>query len=138
MVKTQKRIHCQGTTTIEAALIFPLLLLLTFGVIEYGWLFLKAQQITNAARHGARIAIRPDVESNQVLSYINDLLTNAGIVPADCTIILSPTEVSSAAMGSAVNVYIKAQCANMYIVNAAFLPKPTQIQASVTMAKEGP
>ena len=33
----------------EAALVLPILLLVTFGAIRYGWFFLKAQQITNAA-----------------------------------------------------------------------------------------
>ena len=36
-------------------------LLFTFGAIKYGWLFLKAQQITNAARQGARMATLPDI-----------------------------------------------------------------------------
>ena len=37
------------------------MLLFTFGAIKYGWLFLKAQQITNAARQGARMATLPDI-----------------------------------------------------------------------------
>ena len=44
---------------VEAAIVFPILLMLTLGAIEYGWLFLNAQQVTNAARQGARIAILP-------------------------------------------------------------------------------
>ena len=43
-----------GLATIEMAMVLPLLMLLTLGVIEYGWMFLKSQQITNAARQGAR------------------------------------------------------------------------------------
>ncbi len=35
-------------------------LLVMLGAIEYGWLFFNVQQITNAARQGARVAILPD------------------------------------------------------------------------------
>ncbi len=40
---------------VEAALLLPLVLLLTLGLIEYGWIFLRGQQINRPARQGARI-----------------------------------------------------------------------------------
>ncbi|OQY05716.1 MAG: hypothetical protein B6I25_05260, partial [Planctomycetales bacterium 4572_13] len=46
----------RGTAIVETALVLPLLLLLTFGGIKYGWLFIKWQQITNVTRHVARYA----------------------------------------------------------------------------------
>ena len=35
----------------------PLIILLVFGVIEYGWMLLKSQDISNAARSGARAGV---------------------------------------------------------------------------------
>ena len=77
MIKKQKKIRYRGTATIEAAIMLPLLLLLTLGVIEYGWMFLKAQQTTNAARHAARIAIRPDSSNTDVINVIDQIMTSA-------------------------------------------------------------
>jgi len=35
--------NTKGIATIEMALLLPILCMLTFGVMEYGWMFLKAQ-----------------------------------------------------------------------------------------------
>jgi len=57
IVRTRKENRCRGAAAVEVALVLPVLLLVTFGAIRYGWFFLKLQQITNAARCGARTAI---------------------------------------------------------------------------------
>ena len=46
-----------GQSIVEFALVLPLLLLLTFGVIEFGFFVYNQQIITNAAREGARAGI---------------------------------------------------------------------------------
>ncbi|MGB6917109.1 MAG: TadE/TadG family type IV pilus assembly protein, partial [Phycisphaerae bacterium] len=69
----------RGTATLETALVLPLLLLLTFALIEYGWLFLRAQEITNGARQGARIAVRPDATNADVQASITAAMETAGI-----------------------------------------------------------
>ena len=45
MNKQRKNKSRRGTMVVEAALILPLLLILTFGGIKYGWLFIKWQQL---------------------------------------------------------------------------------------------
>ena len=35
---TSKKSRYHGTAVVEAAIVFPLLVMLTFGVIEYGWI----------------------------------------------------------------------------------------------------
>lgn len=136
MVKKRKKTRFSGLSTVEVALVFPLLLLLTFGLLQYGWLFLKAQQITNAARHGARVGIRYGADSAQVITAINDLMTSAGISGVDITI--SPAEVASLSSGDPVTVHLSVPGQNVALMNEAFLPLPETVSASVTMAKEGP
>jgi Flp pilus assembly protein TadG len=138
MVRRKKRTCCRGLATVEAALVFPLLILLTLGVIEYGWLFLKVQQLTNAARNGARIGIRPDATSQDVIDVIDTLMASAGMDSSGYTITISPSDVSAQMVGEAVNVEITVPCLNIVIIGAPLLPTPTNLQASVTMAKEGP
>ena len=133
MVKTQKKIRYRGVALVEAALVFPILLLLTFGAIEYGWLFLRAQQITNAARQGARVAIRPDATVGDVEAVIASLMGAAEISYDPPTISDINPEV-----GMPVTVSITVPCANIAIINIPLLPLPENLGASVTMSKEGP
>lgn len=46
-----------GATAVEFALILPLLILLIFGIIEFGLLLYNKQILTNACREGARAGI---------------------------------------------------------------------------------
>lgn len=55
--KTTHRSDRRGTAVVETALVLPVVLMLFFGIFEYGK-FLSAQQaIENAARAGARYAV---------------------------------------------------------------------------------
>jgi Flp pilus assembly protein TadG len=49
----------EGQDIIEYALILPFLLLLTFSIIEGGWLIFRYNTVANAAREGARAGIIP-------------------------------------------------------------------------------
>lgn len=48
----------QGASAAEFALILPILLLLLFGIIEFGIIFFNKAVITNASREGARFGIK--------------------------------------------------------------------------------
>lgn len=47
----------KGAAVVEFAVILPLLLLIVFGIIEFGFLIYNKAMITNASREGARIGI---------------------------------------------------------------------------------
>ncbi len=120
---------------IEAAIILPLLLLLILGVIEYGWALLKSQQITNATRQGARIAARPDVTNADIQDTVSALMDSAGISGYELTL---PGDVSSITPGDSLTVTITVPYSSVELAGAPFVPMPSQLKASVTMAKEGP
>ena len=55
-----RRLACdKGAELIEFALVFPLLLLVMVGIMDFGLLFQRYETVTNAAREGARIAVLP-------------------------------------------------------------------------------
>ena len=137
MVKAKKKARYSGTAAVETAIVFPILLLLTFGVIEYGWLFLKAHQITNAARQGARIAILPGASNEGVIAAIDSLMTAAEMGSSGYTITFSD-DVSSVPTGNMLTVTVTVSSEAVALMNIPFLPDPNNIGASVTMAKEGP
>jgi Flp pilus assembly protein TadG len=139
IVRKRKKNCRRGLAAVEAALVFPILVLLTFGAIEYGWLFLKAQQITNATRYGARIAIRPDSTTQDVIDAIDSLMAAAGMGGSGYVVTISPADVSFPAVGEAVVVNVNVPCANIVLMDIPLLlPTPTNLAAEVTMGKEGP
>jgi len=140
MVRRLKK-NRRGLATVEAALVFPLLLLLTLGGIRYGWLFLKAQYITNAARMGARTAVCPDATPASVLAAINALMTAGGMGASGYSVTMTPADISSLEVGDPLTVRITVLGANIDIMHVPLFtkldPANWNLGASVTMAKEG-
>ncbi|MBN2270322.1 MAG: pilus assembly protein [Sedimentisphaerales bacterium] len=128
----------RGTAVVEAALVFPLLLLLTMGAIQYGWLFLKAQQITNATRQSARLAIRPDSTNAEVLAVVDSLMASGGMSGSGYAVDFTPPDIEGLTAGQALEVKITVPSASVVLINAGFLPVPANLTAVVTMTKEGP
>jgi len=129
----------RGQVLVEAALVFPILLLLTFGLIEYGWLFLRMESISNAARNGARLAITPDATSAEVISEIDIMMDSAGMADSGYTVTLTPSDISSIQPGDILTVRIVVpNYEDISLTGAPLIPVPDQIERYVTMAKEGP
>ncbi len=79
-MKMKHLIHStKGTAVLEFALVLPLLLVLTFGLIEFGLLMYNQQVITNASREGARAGIVqnvPHVSASAITAIVNNYATN--------------------------------------------------------------
>jgi Flp pilus assembly protein TadG len=127
-----------GITVIEMAIIFPILLLITIGLIEYGWIFLKYQQVTNAARQGARVGARVDATNTDVDNAIDTIMAAAGISTGDYTVAISPTDVTTPEPGEPLTVTVTVPYTNIQLTGGVLVPVPTNLQSAITMAKEGP
>ncbi len=127
-----------GIVAVETALILPVLLLLTFGLIEYGWLFLKSQEITNAARRGARVAVRADATSSDVISAVNNVMTASDLGDSGYQVTITPSVISTTSPGDVITVQITLPYANVSLTGTPIVPTPANVQASVSMAREGP
>lgn len=72
----------RGAAAVEFALIMPLLLILVFGIISYGYMLSFRQAISQAAAEGARAAAVSQQTSNQVTDAtraMNDALGSYGV-----------------------------------------------------------
>jgi Flp pilus assembly protein TadG len=78
----------EGASTAEFALILPVLLLLFFGIIDFGVLFYDKQIITNASRVGARAGIARTSQS--INSIVIDYCSNTS--PGDRLITFNSTK----------------------------------------------
>jgi Flp pilus assembly protein TadG len=108
------------------------------GAIEYGWLFLKAQQVTNASRQAARYAIRPDATTEAVLASIDNMMALAGMGASGYAVNLTPEDITLLPTGEYVEVEITVPSASLVLIDAGFLPVPANLKSSVVMTKEGP
>lgn len=74
------RFQCdKGAELIEFALVFPLLLLVLFGILDFGLLFQRYETVTNAAREGARVAVLPGYAQADVEARVTQYLLAAGL-----------------------------------------------------------
>jgi Flp pilus assembly protein TadG len=81
----------RGAIVVEFALIVPMLLLLVFGILEFGYMMSRDTAIDNAARDGARVASL-DGTFTEVCTSIRNELTGSGIpAPATCNAANSTT-----------------------------------------------
>jgi Flp pilus assembly protein TadG len=79
----------RGQAVIEMALTLPLLLLVVFGIFDFGFMFQRYEVVTNAAREGARLAILPEYTiaeaKNRMLDYLSAGGVSGTVVAAPCT-----------------------------------------------------
>lgn len=72
----------RGAAAVEFALIMPILLLLVFGIISYGYMLSFRQAISQAAAEGARAAAVAQVAADRngnALDAVNEALDSYGV-----------------------------------------------------------
>ena len=75
----------RGAALVEFAIVTPLLLLILFGIIEFGQIFKVRQTAQHAAREGCRIAVLQSTQapytgsSGPVMSRIQQIMEAAGV-----------------------------------------------------------
>ena len=128
--------HCarrRGLAIVEIALSLLLLVLLLLGVLEYGWLFVRYQQVRNAARDGARVGVTLDATAAQVDSAISSLMAQAKMP----TYTASYPDPGLVLGGVPYTVTVSVKTADVDLSDFKLFPKPANLSSSVTMRKEG-
>ena len=96
----------RGASILEFALVLPILLMLAFGVVDYGYFFYVKNTVQGAAQSGARAAIPGTAANSDVTTTVSNILTAAGLQSSGYTVTTSPADVSAAAAGTAVTVNV--------------------------------
>ena len=94
----RRRLRCdRGAEIVEFALIFPLLLLVMFGIVDFGFLFQRYEVLTNAAREGARVAALPGYAQADVEARVRQYLTASSMTatPTFSAVILEKVKVGA-------------------------------------------
>ncbi len=146
MVRIVKRKRRRATAAVEAALMMPLVVLMTLALIKYGWLYVKVQQVNNAARHGARVAARADSNDQLVKDEIKLLMdkiwpTGDGVEPPPAVwpVTIVPGITDGMPTGTIITVTITIDYAGtpLDIMSMPLVPVPDKIEGTASMAKEG-
>jgi Flp pilus assembly protein TadG len=87
----------RGAVLIEFALVFPLLLLVTLGIIDFGLMFQRYEVLTNAAREGARVSVLSGYSSDDVETRVEQYLQATSL--SDLTVNTSVAAPSTVNLG---------------------------------------
>ena len=77
----------QGQSLVEFALLLPMLVVILFGTVEFGRLWMTMNVLTGAAREGARVAAVTAPNTAQVQTAVNNVLSGASITGATITVV---------------------------------------------------
>ena len=115
----------EGQSTVEFALILPLLILLIFGMIDFGWLFYNKIEVNNASREGARYAAIHWTEGSYEADTINlvQRYADGSIV----TVTSSSTEMT---------VSVSKEVDVLTGITATFIGDTVNLSSDCTMRKE--
>jgi Flp pilus assembly protein TadG len=83
-----------GAELIEFALVFPLLLMVVLGIVDFGFLFQRMEVVTNAAREGARIAVLPGYATADVTARVLNYVQTGGVPTTALNPVIQVTNVS--------------------------------------------
>lgn len=122
----------RGAALVEVALVLPIFIMVTLGIIEFGRAMMVSQLVTNAAREGAREAIIDGSTNTKVRTSITNFLTQSVNVSADqvvITITVTPAvgnpdpgnEVGNADVGDLVQVRVEVPFDEVSFTRAKYL-----------------
>lgn len=132
----RRRPDRRGASVAEFAIVAPLLVLLGFGLIEFGRMVHVQQILTNAAREGARfVASESATSTTTATSAVQSYLASAGVSGA--TIAFTPSDVSTAQPGDEMECEV-----SVTFDDVSWLPTPMYISGATlsgiaVMRREG-
>jgi Flp pilus assembly protein TadG len=98
----------KGQSILELALILPVMMMLIFGITEFGRAWMTMNVLTGAVREGARVAsVTPNLASNRqvVIDVVTGLLADANLEPAYVVIRPEPSMDNMVQVTAAVNFF---------------------------------
>jgi Flp pilus assembly protein TadG len=134
-VKSVRPLHPErrGAACVEFALVSPLLIMLTLGMMEIGRVVMVKQLMINASREGARLAVLPGTTEAEVQAEVVGALSPSvnGVA-----VVLSPESITAAPAGTPITVTVRVSAASVSWIPHPLFTLGTDIEASTTMRRE--
>ena len=139
LTRYRRRPRSRGAAVVEFAVVLPLLMLILFGILEYGYIFFVQQTLTNAAREGCRISILQSTTNYAAPGGVNDriaeLMSTAGLGSGDYTVTKTPDPPNSITENVAVSITVPSSKVSItgFFKSQSF----SELEGHCTMRKEG-
>ena len=144
--KTTNRNRRRGAALVEMALVLPVFVAVTLGIIEFGRAMMVSQLVTNAAREGARLGSFDGTTNAEVEEEIRSFLqgsANVGSGEVSIAITITPAtgnpdpanDVSQANVRDEVNVTVSIPFGSVSFIDGNYLAGKN-ITGSATMRHE--
>jgi Flp pilus assembly protein TadG len=135
----RKRRAEAGTSTVEAVIVLPVMLMLVFGIAEFGISYTRWNSLTNAVREGARVGVvfRSPCDAGPVTTLVKTTVSNfansSGIDPSEIT-----TTVTGACTGTGTQLTVAATVPYNFVVLDALaqLAPSVNLNARTVMRNE--
>lgn len=150
---TSPRQRRRGATAVETALVILPLLMLVFGIFEYGRLFMDWNVLNNAAREGCRFALANNQDatiSTEVQTIVTNYMAGRNTSFSGFTVSVSGVHtvngtstnysgngVTNLAPGDTITVTVSGSYKLLNIIPLVSMPNAFSISSSVTMICEG-
>lgn len=129
----KRRQRRKGAALVEFAVVAPIMILFTMGLIDIGRMTMVKQMLINASREGARQATLLDATSDNVKTEVAQLLQSSGI---KATVTVSPANLSAAPSGSQVTVTVSALADQVSWTGVSMFMSGKTLSASTAMRRE--
>lgn len=133
----------RGSAVMDAALVFPILISLTFGSVEFGHFFFTKHTFQGAAREGARAGITPGATNGDVTTAVNQTMNAAGFTNTQYTVQIrnatdtANLDVSTATAGTGILVKVYTTWGSVGIRPLGLIGTSKNVQGQTVMRKEG-
>lgn len=133
----------RGNGVLEAALVLPVLLSLSMGMVEFGQYLYAKHTIQAASRDGARTAILSSTTHAAAQLAITNTMSAANISSGKYTVafqnattLATISDVGAAAKGTGIKVTVSATVGNVSVRPLGIIPAAKVINGITTMIKE--
>jgi Flp pilus assembly protein TadG len=125
----------RGAETIEVAIALPIVLIVIFSGLEYGWAVIRSVQLDHAARVGARAAALSGATTADAEARADQALRQIGIDSAIVTV--TPSDLTSLPAGSIIKVEVEVPYSDVRLDGlGSLMPLPATIKGHASMIRE--
>jgi Flp pilus assembly protein TadG len=79
IIRRHHRSVRRGAAVVEMAVVTPLLLMMMFGIMEFGWEFMMKETLTNATREAARVMVLKGATTDDAKARFASAISGTGL-----------------------------------------------------------
>jgi Flp pilus assembly protein TadG len=141
--RLRNRRRRRGNGVLEAALVLPVLLALSMGMVEFGQFFYAKHTLQAASRDGARTAILSSTTHAAAVTAITNTMSAANIPSSKYTVTFQNAstsatiaDVAAVAKGTGIKVTVSSTAGNVSVRPLGVIPAAKVVTGITTMIKE--